>query len=252
MEEDQQVAITMPLYNEAETVSDYLRSIDSAFKLIGVSPMFIVADDCSTDNSLEVLQDLSKELNMTLIVGAKNQGSGPTQMSALIEASKQNLGFVVNCDSDGQFSPNDIVSVFQRLCAQSPSDALVQTHRTGRKEEWYRRIGTFGGNCLASIKARRYVQDSNCPLRGFSTEVLSKMLYQIKSNQITPNMALSVLSAKMYSNVPRIKVSWQPRSGDTKQGTLWTSQSSWGAMRKYSKFCYRASIQWFTWHPRST
>lgn len=246
------IAITMPLYNEAQTISGYLMSINSAFKSIGITPFFVVADDCSKDNSLIILNDLSRQLNIMVLPATKNEGSGPATIRALTAAVEQNIEYVVNCDSDGQFDPMDIVAVYQKLCIKSDLETAVQALRTDRKEDWYRGLGTFSASLLASIKARKLIQDSNCPLRGFSKNVLLEMLTRIEPDQITPNMAFSVLCAKNSTLVSFIKVRWLPRTGDTKQGTLWTSRNKLGSMWKYFKFCYRASAQWINWNANST
>lgn len=242
-----QVAITMPLYNEASTISTYLTSINFEFIRIGVKPLFIVADDCSTDNSLKVLNDLSLKLPIKILDGVVNEGSGPATIRALNIALQLKIDFIINCDSDGQFDPKDIVNLFNKLSVQKSPRITVQALRTGRTEEWYRKIGTLGANVLASLKARERVRDSNCPLRGFSKDALTLMLPEVSQRQITPSMAFSVLSTKHPIDNYFINVVWKPRIGQTTQGTLWTSKSKFGSMRRYLKFCFRAAIQWMRW-----
>ena len=246
------VAVTMPVYNEAETLSKYLTSVNLAFESIGVTPLFVVADDCSKDNSLNVLNELAQKLELIVLPATKNEGSGPATIRALTAATEQDVKYVVNCDSDGQFGPTDIVAIFNELCIESELESAVQALRRDRKEDWYRGLGTFSASFLASIKAKKWIKDSNCPLRGFSKSILITMLKQIQPDQITPNMAFSVLCAKNLTHVSYISVRWLPRTGSTKQGTLWTSRTQIGSMWKYFKFCYRASAQWITWDANST
>lgn len=97
------ISVVIPVYN----TSSYLaRCIDSIFEQELKDVELIFIDDCSTDNSFEVLNQCLKERgceNITVVKNPKNLGSGETRNNGISLAKGD---YVIFVDSDDYVTPD--------------------------------------------------------------------------------------------------------------------------------------------------
>ena len=95
------VSIIMPSYNTAEYISDSIKSIQSqTYK----NWELIIVDDCSTDNSMEVIRSFN-EPRIKLLQNEKNSGAAISRNYALREARGKWIAFL---DSDDIWVPEKL------------------------------------------------------------------------------------------------------------------------------------------------
>ncbi|GAA4439503.1 hypothetical protein GCM10023188_35920 [Pontibacter saemangeumensis] len=104
------VSVCIPTYNQAQFVSQAVRS---AFKQTVAPYEVIVSDDCSTDETYEVLTNLAKEVSDLKIVRQPfNLGiSGNTDYCLRLATGD----FVIRLDSDDYLSPNYVKKLGELL-----------------------------------------------------------------------------------------------------------------------------------------
>ena len=91
----------MPVYNDGE----YLRkSIGSVIKQTLKDVEIVCVNDGSTDDSLDVLNDLSKKYDFIKVFSQENQGSGKARNYGIDEANGEYIGFL---DADDFFIDED-------------------------------------------------------------------------------------------------------------------------------------------------
>jgi dolichol-phosphate mannosyltransferase len=100
------VVVAMPVYNEASGIGEFVDEVASAMSTYHIR--FVVADDCSTDDTLQVLTDLSTSHQVQVFPGKRNMGHGPTTLRALQESLTYQPDVVVAVDGDGQFTGGDM------------------------------------------------------------------------------------------------------------------------------------------------
>ncbi len=95
------VSIIMPSYNTAEYISDSIKSIQAqTYK----NWELIIVDDCSTDNSMEVIRSFN-EPRIRLLKNEKNSGAAISRNCALREAKGKWIAFL---DSDDTWVPEKL------------------------------------------------------------------------------------------------------------------------------------------------
>lgn len=243
----QTIHVSMPLFNEAATIHRYLLDVDSAFRSRDLHARFVIVDDRSTDDSLMALRAAQGDVDLLVLRNDVNSGHGPSTLRALRGALEDAADFIVSTDSDGQFAAADVAGVGS-LLVQSGADT-VTVRRYGRDEERYRKVGTMGGNMLASLSARRPVHDSNCPLRAYRAPALNALVNSVPHDALVPSIMFSVLIRRSEFARKEVKVRWQPRLGVQATGTMWSSRSALGAFSRYARFCSRAARQFVSWKP---
>jgi glycosyltransferase involved in cell wall biosynthesis len=93
--------LILPVFNEASRESDYFWK-----ELVSYSDIdFVFVDDCSTDNSLELLERYRNHPNVGLLRLRKNQGKAEAIRQTFVSEAKErsNIKYVGYLDSDGAF-----------------------------------------------------------------------------------------------------------------------------------------------------
>ena len=99
MESSIKVSILVPIYN----VENYIgKCLDSIFIQSYTNVEYVFVDDCSTDNSLQVLKSKLTEYSIhsdkyTILCHTENQGIAQTRIDLLSEAKGDYIQFI---DSD--------------------------------------------------------------------------------------------------------------------------------------------------------
>ena len=96
------ISVIIPCFNEEKTIDLILKKVQSN---ININDQIIVVDDCSTDNSVEILNKLKVNYpNLQCIFHKKNKGKG-----AAIKSAKAlcNGDIVIIQDADLEYDPND-------------------------------------------------------------------------------------------------------------------------------------------------
>lgn len=95
------VSIIMPSYNTAEYIPDSIKSIQAQTY---ENWELIIVDDCSTDNSMEVIRSFN-EPRIKLLQNEKNSGAAISRNYALREAKGKWIAFL---DSDDTWVPEKL------------------------------------------------------------------------------------------------------------------------------------------------
>ena len=67
------VCLVLPVYNEENTIAHTLIAFHEKFKKNGIEVEFVISEDGSSDNSVEIIQSLSKNMNINLFSSKKRE-----------------------------------------------------------------------------------------------------------------------------------------------------------------------------------
>ena len=214
------VALAIPAYNEADGIAGFLTDMDAVLDACSDRHWFVIVNDVSTDNTVEVLNELAPQLSGTLIAVTNevNSGHGPTVLNAYRGALETGADWILQVDGDGQFEAEDIELLFRHANAGA---AIVTGEREVRFDPWYRKVVT--GTLPLALKLAFGVQrrDINCPFRLYRADVLPAILDQVPADSLTPHVLMTVLEARSGHRHVEIPVQHRPRRGDTEVGTTW-------------------------------
>ena len=102
------VSIIMPSYNSAKFISDSIFSIQQQTYN---NWELIITDDCSSDNTIEIIKTFQKEdLRIKLLVLSSNAGAGVARNNSIKFAKGR---FIAFCDSDDKWKKEKLTSQLQ-------------------------------------------------------------------------------------------------------------------------------------------
>lgn len=160
-----QVSVVIPVYNEAENVSELQRELSLALKEISHEILFV--DDGSRDRTVDRIKRTS---SVRVLEFEKNAGQSAAIYAGLM-AARGNI--LVLIDGDLQNDPQDI----PRLLAEIDRGAdLVCGYRANRKDSWFKRIQSQIANSVRSRFTKDGVRDTGCTLKAMRRECVEALV----------------------------------------------------------------------------
>ena len=238
----------MPAWNEASGIGEFLNEIHEAFT--GVEHSFVVVDDASTDNTVEVLGRLQAEgLPLHIQRNPGNMGHGPSTVNALRTGHKSGSGTVIALDGDGQFLGSDIRHCYESFLESEAQ--IVEGVRTRSTDPLYRKVTSFATRFLVWTSCGSFPRDANTPLRVYRAEVLEKLLDHLPEQSLTPNLMISSIVRVKKLKLLSVEVSFIDRRGSNPQSTSWGRSKSYLPSKRFVVFCIKATRSWLRFNPRS-
>ncbi len=99
-----EISVIIPIYNEESTCQEIINKV----KKIDLVKEIIVVDDCSTDSTFEIINNID---DINTIKHDKNMGKGAAVRSGL---SHVKYHYVITQDADLEYYPEDFYKFFQR------------------------------------------------------------------------------------------------------------------------------------------
>ncbi|MDX8047093.1 glycosyltransferase [Gracilibacillus sp. S3-1-1] len=142
------VTIIVPTYNAEDTILTTLRSLTAqTWRNLEI----IVVDDCSTDHTLEVVENYLQEDNrVKLMENSQNSGAYVARNTALQQATGE---FVTINDADDWSHPEKIATQVSHLIKQTTAMANFSQQVRARTDMTFYRRGKFGQYVFANMSS---------------------------------------------------------------------------------------------------
>lgn len=163
------IDIVLPAHNEGDGIEQVLREFYEVNASKGISVRFVVCEDGSTDNTVEVIKRVAEELPIELITSPERKGYSRAVIDGLQATSAALVGFI---DSDGQCDPDDL----EHLLALAPSNDLVVGYRVPRNDALYRRVMSRSFKFVYERLFPLRLPDPSCPFMVIHQTALEQTL----------------------------------------------------------------------------
>ena len=153
--------LVIPAYNEDGEILGVLDQIRAAAPGIPIC----VVNDCSTDNTLELLASATKRMeNLVVLSHPINQGYGATIQTGYKYALKHDYRYIIQLDADGQHDPKEIPLFLERMVKDFPDVILgsrfFEVDRTNTYQvRGLKRAVIWAFQCLLQLRYRVKITD---------------------------------------------------------------------------------------------
>ncbi len=212
------LSVIMPVYNEAATLEEIVRRVLESPILI--DRQIVLVDDCSTDGSKEIAQQLAAaHPQITLIRHDHNQGKGAALRSGLRAATG---GIVLIQDADLEYDPAEYPRLMEPILS-GKADVVFGSRFVGGEAHrvlyfWHsvaNRFITLLSNCLTNLN----LTDIECCYKVFTKDVASRLTIEERGFGIEPELTARV--AKLRCRVFEVGVSYAGRTYEQGKKITW-------------------------------
>ncbi len=204
-----EISVVLPCLNEEATIADCVKKAQSALDAAGIEYEIIIADNGSTDRSIEVVGGLGVR-----VVTVEEKGYGAALRGGITAARGK---YIIMGDADDTYDFREIGKFIGLL--QQGYDLVMGSRFRGKimpgAMTWsHRHIG----NPILSRMLRRFfggsISDAHCGLRAFTKEAYHLMDLHTTGMEFASEMVIHAL--KRGLRIAEVPITYYPRRGKSK------------------------------------
>lgn len=210
-EEMLDLTVTIPIYNEAGSISPTYRELKPVLEELGMSYEILFVDDGSTDSSFEELKKLAEKDQQVRVIRFRRNFGQTAAIDAGFTESRGNI--IVTMDGDLQMDPRDIPVLLAKM--REGNFDIVSGWRKNRKDKLFsRRIPSVIANRLISKITSVRLHDYGCSLKAFKREVTQHLNLYGEMHRFLP-----AIGRFIGASIAEVPVHHRPRKyGRSKYG----------------------------------
>jgi glycosyltransferase involved in cell wall biosynthesis len=184
-----ELAIVMPIYNEAANIETVIAEWLQELEKLKVTFEILAIDDGSTDRTAEILRNLAQRNPTSVIpIARSNGGHGQACRTGYSLAVARGSAWTFQIDSDGQCDPRFFADFWK---ARDESDCIFGVRRT-RDDGISRVMVSAACRFLTLMASGKDLGDLNVPYRLMRTAALKTALLKIPDDFDMQNVALTL------------------------------------------------------------
>lgn len=165
------LSIVIPAYNEYESLPELTEWINRVCTSEGISYEMIVIDDGSTDNTWNVLTEMSERYpTLRALRFRRNYGKAAALHTGFTEAKGE---VVITMDADLQDSPDEIPGLVRMI--REENYHVVSGWKKKRYDPFIKRFTSKFYNYTARVFSGIKLHDFNCGLKAYNSEVVKSI-----------------------------------------------------------------------------
>jgi len=232
-----ELSVVMPCLNEAETLASCIRKAQEGIRCAGIAGEVIVADNGSTDGSVEIAQRLGAR-----VVRVAARGYGNALMGGIAAASGS---YVVMGDADDSY---DLAHIPRFLEPLRRGADLVMGNRflggiqKGAMPPLHQYLGNPALTWIGRLFFHSPVGDVYCGLRGFRKEAYERMGLRTTGMEFATEMVVKATLLRM--RIAEVPTTLSP-DGRSRPAHLRTWRDGWRTLRFFLLY----SPRWLFLYP---
>jgi glycosyltransferase involved in cell wall biosynthesis len=201
------ISLIIPVYNEASHLEEFLQVVDQLS--FPISKELVIIDDCSTDNSVEIIERFPFRSKVVFIKQRSNKGKGSALKTGIEKASGD---FIAIQDADFEYDTADIPKLLQALI-DGKADVVYgsrfrkdsnQVHRT------FHYVVNRALTVLSNILSGLYFSDMETCYKVFRSEIIKNIVLESNRFGFEPEVTSKI--ARLKIRALELPISYFPRA----------------------------------------
>lgn len=222
-----ELTVVIPCLNESDTLEHCLKKAQLGLQAAGVAGEIVVADNGSTDGSIEIARGMGVRL-----VNVAERGYGSALMGGIAAARGK---FIIMGDADGSYDFEAIPQFVEKLregydlvqgCRLPVGGGKVASGAMPFSHRWI-------GNPLFSLMARRWfrspIRDIYCGMRGFSKSHYQRLAQRCTGMEFATEMIIK--SSLLGAQAVEVPITLHPDGRRVHPSHLRTFRDGWRTLR---------------------
>jgi len=202
-----EVSVVIPCLNEAKSLAFCIDKAVTAFRASGLSGEVIVADNGSTDGSIQIA-----EVHGARVVPVEERGYGSALRAGIAVARGP---FIIMGDADDSYDFSEVPK-FAEMLRQGYDVVMGNRFRGEIKPKampWHHKyIGNPGLTALLNLFFRAGIGDSHCGMRGFTRAIYERM--DLRSTGMEFASEFVIKAAQLGARITEIPITlWPDKRG---------------------------------------
>jgi dolichol-phosphate mannosyltransferase len=183
--ENPTLSLVIPCYNEEGNLRHLIAAIREAVDPLNITYEVVITDDCSKDNSWNILKELAaKDTRIRIQRFKRNCGESAASFAGLKAARGQ---YLVTLDADLQNDPRDLPKFLEAL---KDYDCVCGTRveSRGQGDNIIRIISSRIANGVRNKLSGEKISDAGCTYRAFKRECISNLKFFKGMHRFLPTL----------------------------------------------------------------
>jgi glycosyltransferase involved in cell wall biosynthesis len=201
------LSVVMPVYNEARTVRQVIETV------LAQRPVqeLIIVDDCSTDGTWQVLDDLAKaQERIRLLRHEQNQGKGAALATGISHAKAP---IVIIQDADMEYDPSEYHNLLKPILSNK-ADVVFGSRFIGSGDHrvlyFWHSVGNKALTMFSNMATNLNLTDMETCYKVFRREVLQSIRLEEKRFGFEPEITAKV--SKLGVRIYEVPISYHGRT----------------------------------------
>ena len=213
------ISIIIPCYNESETIDGLLSAVINA--QVPYQKEIIIVDDCSTDNSFEIIDHYSKNSAIKAFRHKQNQGKGAALRTGISHATGD---IIIIQDADLEYDPNEYPNLIKPF-EDGVADVVYGSRFKGAQAErilyfWHsmgNKFLTLFSNMLTNLN----LTDMETCYKVFRRDVIQNIKICENRFGFEPEVTAKLAAYKPRLRIYEVGVSYYGRTYEEGKKIIW-------------------------------
>ncbi|MBW1838937.1 MAG: glycosyltransferase family 2 protein [Deltaproteobacteria bacterium] len=198
------ISVVIPVYNEVNTIKEIIKRVQS----VDLLKEIIVVDDCSTDGTREILDQLKEQEGITVLFHQKNQGKGTALKTAFAQVKGE---IVIIQDADLEYDPQEYSKLIRPIL-EGKADAVYGSRFLGGPHRvlfFWHYLGNKFFTLLSNMLTNLNLTDMETCYKVFRASLLEKITIESKRFGVEPEITAKL--AKLKCRIYEVDISYSGR-----------------------------------------
>ena len=198
------ISVVIPVYNEVNTIKEIIKRVQS----VDLAKEIIVVDDCSTDGTREILDQLKEQEEITVLFHKKNQGKGASLKTAFEQVKGE---IVIIQDADLEYDPQEYSKLIRPIL-EGKADVVYGSRFLGGPHRvlfFLHYVGNRFFTLLSNMLTNLNLTDMETCYKVFRTSLLEKITLESKRFGVEPEITAKL--AKLKCRIYEVDISYSGR-----------------------------------------